>query len=86
LGKLGTIALVTLTRSSEDDAPPAGELIVQIRKAIQSSKILNGWTVEKISILGSKVDPEIAPRILGEAELKAAGVSPPEKKTPSYGD
>jgi hypothetical protein len=86
LGKLGTIALVTLLRSSEDEETSPGELIVQIRKAIQSSKILNGWTVEKISILGSKIDPEIAPKVLGEAELKAVGVPPVEKKTPSYGD
>lgn len=49
---MGTIALVTLIRSSNDDTTPAGELIEDIRNAIQSSAISKIWTVEKISILG----------------------------------
>ena len=80
---MGTIALVTLVRSSEDETIPAGELIEKIRRAIQSSEISNMWTIEKISILGSKIDPEIAPKILGEPELLAAGMSPATtEKTP----
>ena len=48
---LGAIALVTLIRCSTDDRP-AAELIEQIRKAIESSKIAEDWSIEKISILG----------------------------------
>lgn len=70
---MGTIALITLIRSSAEDTP-AGELVEQIRTAIQSSKIFNGWSIEKISILAESGVPE--------EELSPA----PAKKTTSYGD
>ena len=71
---MGTIALVTLVRSGKDSAIPAGELIEQIRAAIESSGISKNWTIEKVSILG-------------DAELAAPGIPPePSKKNVSYGD
>ena len=71
-GRLGTIALVALIRSTTDDTAPAAELIEEIREAIQSSKISEGWSIEKISILG-------------QPEISEAGLSPsPAEKTPLY--
>jgi len=66
---LGTVALVTLVRSSNDVTAPAGELIEEIRSAIQTSQISKGWSIEKITILG-------------ESELLAAGLSPASSKKP----
>ena len=71
---MGIIALVTLIRSSSDAKTPAGELMEEIRRAIQSSEISKGWSIEKISVLG-------------ESEILAADVSSStSKKTQLYGD
>ncbi len=50
--RLGMIALVTLVRSSDEGSPEAGELVREIRGAIQSSAISKSWAIEKITILG----------------------------------
>jgi hypothetical protein len=63
VARLGTIALVTMVRSSNSSTAPAGELIEEIRNAIQTSEISKRWSIEKITILG-------------ESEPLATGLSP----------
>lgn len=61
--RLGTVALISLVRSSVDESNQAGELIETIRNAINSSSIAKSWSIDKITILGESdsVPAEIMP-------------------------
>lgn len=60
---MGTVALISLVRSSVDESIQAGELIETIRNAINSTPIIKSWKIDKITILGESdlVPAEISP-------------------------
>lgn len=63
VGFTGKIALVTLIESSNHGRLSADDLALQIRRKIESSILLEAWTVERVAVLDADTSTEKAKKV-----------------------